>query len=100
VPAKPGRSILTIPGEVTASRTPYTLELHVQVRHRSGVTLRREGEPDKPISFTVAAGEVPVAKPITRRWWFWAGIGVVALGTGLLVRQIVDVGAQRVVIDP
>lgn len=102
LPAKPGRSTLTIPGEITASRTPYTLELHVQVRHRSGVTLRREGEPDKPISFTVAAGEVPIAEstPITRRWWFWAGIGVVAIGTGLLVREVVDVGPQRVVVRP
>ncbi len=100
VPATPGRSTLTIPGEVTASRTPYTLERHVQVRHRSGVTLRREGEPDKPISFVVAAGEVPVAKPITRRWWFWASIGVVAIGTGLLVREIVDVGPQGVVFQP
>ena len=100
IPARPGRSTLTIAGEVTASRTPYTLELHVQVRHRSGVTLRREGEPDKPISFGVAAGEVPVATPITRRWWFWAGIGVIAIGTGLLVREVVDVGPQHVVIRP
>lgn len=100
VPAKSGRSTLTIPGEITASPTPYTLELHVQVRHRSGVTLRREGEADKPLSFAVAAGDVPTAKPITRRWWFWAGIGVVAIGTGLLVREVVDVGGQRVVIRP
>ncbi|MFN0252890.1 MAG: hypothetical protein ACKV2T_38810 [Kofleriaceae bacterium] len=100
VPAREGRSTLTIPGEVTASRTPYTLELHVQVRHRSGVTLRREGDADTPISFSVAAGEVPVEKPIITRWWFWAGIGVVAIGTGLLVREVIDVGPQRVVIRP
>ncbi len=100
VPARPGRSTLAIPGELTASRTPYTLELHVQVRHRSGVSLRREGEPDKPLSIAVAAGEVPVATPITRRWWFWASLGVVAIGTGLLVREVIDVGPQHVVIHP
>lgn len=100
LPAKPGRSTLVIPGAVTASKTPYTIELHVQVRHRSGVTLRREGEADKPISFAVEAGDVPVEKPITRRWWFWASIGVVAIGTGLLVREVVDVGPQQVVFQP
>ena len=100
VPARPGRCTLAIPGELTASRTPYTLELHVQVRHRSGVSLRREGEPDKPLSIAVAAGEVPVATPITRRWWFWASLGVVAIGTGLLVREVIDVGPQHVVIHP
>ena len=100
MPARPGRSTLAIPGELTASRTPYTLELHVQVRHRSGVSLRREGEPDKPLSIAVAAGEVPVATPITRRWWFWASLGVVAIGTGLLVREVIDVGPQHVVIHP
>jgi len=100
VPARPGHSALTIPGELTASRTPYTLELHIQARHRSGVTLRREGEPDKPLSLSVAAGQVPTSTPITRRWWFWASIGVVAIGTGLLVREAVDVGGQTVEIHP
>lgn len=100
LPAKTGRSTLAIAGELTASRVPYTLELHVQVRHRSGVTLRHEGEPDRPVALSVAAGEVPTSTPITRRWWFWTGLGVVAIGTGLLVREVVDVGPQHVVIRP
>ena len=100
VAARPGRSALTIPAELTASRTPYTLELHVRARHRSGVTLRREGAVDAPLRLDVAAGEVPVAAPITRRWWFWAGLGVVAIGTGLLVREAVPVGPQPVVFRP
>ncbi len=98
VPARSGRSALTLAGELTASPTPYTLEVHVHVLHRSGVILRRAGEAARPIQLGIAAGQVPTATPITRRWWFWASIGVVAVGTGLLVREAVDAGAQDVVL--
>lgn len=100
IAAKAGASRLAIPGELTASEAPYTLELYVQARHRSGVTLRREGEVDRPLQLAVAAGSVPTPTPIYKRWWFWTGIAVVAVGTAFLVREAVPAGEQRVVFFP
>jgi len=62
--------------------------------------LRREGEAARPVQLGINAGQVPSTTSLTRRWWFWAGIGVVAVGTGFLVREVVDVGPQDVVLRP
>ncbi len=95
--ARAGAMSFTISAEDTASPTPYTLEFHVQAKHRSGVALRREGTPEAPLALDIAAGTVPRASPITHRWWFWAGIVAVGVGGAFLVDQAISVGPQRVV---
>jgi len=95
--AHAGRLAFTIAADDTASTTPYTLELHVQAKHRSGVALRREGTSDHPLALAIAAGRVPRPSPITHRWWFWTGIVAVAVGGAFLVDQTISVGPQRVV---
>ena len=96
LPARAGRLALVIPGDVTASDQGYTLELYVASKHRSGVILRHEGTAEQPLRLAVAAGQVPKGKPITSRWWFWAGIGAIAVGGAFLIDQARDVGPQRI----
>jgi hypothetical protein len=100
-PARPGLTTLSIPGSVTASPKPYDLELHVRLRHASGAVLRRAGTPDEPLSLAVTAGRVPSSdKPITKRWWFWPAVGLVAtaaVAIPILADRARDVGAQDVV---
>lgn len=98
--AHAGRLAFTISADDTASDSPYTLELHVQAKHRSGVALRREGAPDQPLALDVAAGRVPRPSPITHRWWFWTGIVAIGVGGALLIDQTISVGPQRVVARP
>lgn len=98
--ARPGRLTFTISGEDSASRDPYVLDLHVVARHRSGVAVRREASADQPLALSVAAGSVPTPSPITHRWWFWAGIVVVAAGSAYLIDRAIDVGPQRVTAQP
>jgi tetratricopeptide (TPR) repeat protein len=97
--ARPGHIELSIPGAITASPTPYELELTVRARHRSGMTLRQEGNPEHPLVLAVAAGAVPVSTPVTHRWWFWTGttaLVVAAVAIPILVDQSRSVGVQRV----
>lgn len=98
--ARAGKLAFTISADDTASESPYSLELHVQAKHRSGVALRREGTPDQPIRIDVAAGSVPRPSPITHRWWFWTGIVAVVVGGAFLVDQTISVGPQRIVARP
>jgi hypothetical protein len=97
LPAHGGRLAFTISGEDSASPVPYTLELHVLARHRSGVVLRREGSEEQPLALAVAAGEVPQPPPITHRWWFWTGVVAVAVVGGFLIDRAISVGPQEVV---
>lgn len=99
--ASKGRVSLTIPGTFTASDRGYVLELHVRLRHRSGVTLRRDGTADAPRQLAVAAGRVPGPTPVTRRWWFWAGAGTLAAAAvviPILIDRSTDVGPQDIVL--
>ena len=95
-----GRVALTIPAAFTESEQPYVLELHVSARHRSGITLRRQGDAEHPLTLRVEAGAVPRPPPITRRWWFWtgaAGLVAAAVAIPLLVNQARDVGPQTII---
>jgi tetratricopeptide (TPR) repeat protein len=100
VAARPGKIAITLPPDTTASEVDYTLELFVRSTHASGVTLRRAGDADQPLRLAVAAGRVPVARPLTRRWWFWAGVGAIAVGGAILVDRARDVGPQHAVLSP
>lgn len=90
------RFAVTIPGDLTASRTDYQLEAFAVAAHQSGVALARVGTRDVPIVLAMGAGQVPTPTPIYRRWWFIAGAAALALAVPILVDQAIDVGPQRV----
>jgi hypothetical protein len=91
------RASLGLPAQLTESSAPYQLELYVEAIHGSGVALTRRGTADHPLVVDVAAGRMPRPRPIYRRWWFWAGVGVVAVTVPVLIDRARDVGPQSVV---
>lgn len=96
--ARDGTTSLTIPETFTASPKQYTLELYVRVRHRSGLTLRQEGTPERPVTLAVGAGQVPRPTPIYKKWWLY---GILTAGVGLVVTVLVlavDAGPQDIVV--
>lgn len=95
--ANPGTVVLTIPGAFTASAKDYVLELYIRARHRSGSVLRRQGGADRPLVIQMAAGQVPRRKPIYKRWWFWASVGVVAATAVTVPLLMRDVGPQQLI---
>ncbi len=97
-PARAGATTLTIPEAFTASPTQYTLELYVRVRHRSGLTLRQEGDPEHPVALAVGAGQVPKPTPFYRTWWFYTGALVVGVATVVFISAVVDAGTQPIVV--
>lgn len=99
--AKPATAPLrfSISAEATASSTPFVLEYHVTLRHRTGYDLRRDGDPDRPHVMSIAPGRIP-------RWhdsWLvrsMVGLGVVGLGVGgYLFYRSLDVGPQSVAVQ-
>lgn len=87
---------IRVPAAVTASKRPYKLELYVELLHKSGIALRREGSAKHPLSLAMSAGAVPKPTPIYKRWWFWAGSVALGVAAGLLIDQAIDVGPQKV----
>ena len=88
---------LAIPGATLVSSRDYTLEVFVRARHRSGATLRWQGDPDHPLQIPVTAGQLPRERWIQNRWLF-AGTGLVIAGTiALLAIRARDVGPQPIV---
>ncbi len=87
---------IDIPGAFTAAPEPYTLELFVEVLHESGMVLRREGSREVPLTIAVSAGKVPRPMPLYKRWWVWAGTGVLAIAVPILIQRSIDVGPQEV----
>lgn len=58
--------------------------------------VRAEGHDDKHLQIVVEAGkrrDVPVdlqrTTPITSRWWFWTGVGIIAVGVGITVWYLI-----------
>jgi hypothetical protein len=92
--ARAGAAELSIPGAFTASDQDYVLEVYARSLSAAGVTLRRDGDPDRPRLIRVTAGDVPKQTPIYRKWWFWTGVAAAALTTAVLVDQARDVGTQ------
>jgi tetratricopeptide (TPR) repeat protein len=41
-----------------------------------------------------ATDDAPAAKPVTQRWWFWAGLGAVVIG-GVIAAVAVSGGGER-----
>jgi len=88
---------ITLPGATTASPTDYALELFVRARHRSGSTLRWQGDPDRPLHIPVAAGAVPHERPLVQRWYVVAGGALVIGVLGVIAIRSRDVGPQPIV---
>lgn len=89
-----------IPPAVTASRRDYTLELYIELQHRSRITIARRGTAASPLAISIAAGAVPGPTPVTRKWWFWTGaaaIATAAIAIPILVDRARDVGPQDVI---
>ena len=94
---------LAIPGAVLAAEHAYRLAWYVHAEHASGAVLRREHDDDAPGWIAVAAGQVPRPPPITRRWWFWTGLGALAVSAvvvPVVVLRSRDVGPQRIEVGP
>lgn len=67
-------------GEVPARHDLGILLLYAQARDARGRVLARAGEPLVPLRIPVREATDP---PITRRWWFWTALGVVAAGAAV-----------------
>jgi len=87
---------VVIPAVSTASKTPYKLDLYVEILHGSGIALRRKGNEKDPLNLMMSAGSVPRPTPVYKKWWFWASAAALAVAVPLLVDQAIDVGPQRV----
>ena len=91
-----GRPVGTTPVEVPVEAGPVSIALH------------RDGFIDANASAVVTAGErreVNVAlepvKPLTSRWWFWTGIGVIVVGgVALTAALLTEKSAGRGDIQP
>jgi len=96
VSARPqgGGVTITIPAAVTAASSDYELEYSVRALHRAGAQLKQSGSRASPLVVRFSAGEVPQPTPITKKWWFWAGVGVAVISTGFLIRAASDAGPQ------
>lgn len=88
---------IILPGAITSSDEPYVLDVYVEALHQSGVTLRRSGGRDSPMSISLEAGRVPEPESIIEQWWFWGGIAIVVAAIPVVATQLVDVGPQDVV---
>lgn len=88
---------IDIPAVFTASKTPYELDVYVEVLHESGVALLRKGNATGPLSLAMRPGSVPRPVPIYKRWWFWVGTAVLSVALPVLIDQAIDVGPQKVV---
>ena len=89
-----GVAALAIPADVTASRTGVTVALAAEAYDDNVGRLSVLGSLGAPERIRIAAG-MPAA-PFYRRWWFWAGIGAIAIGTGVAIEQLRSVGPQQV----
>jgi tetratricopeptide (TPR) repeat protein len=97
-PARAGATTLTIPEAFTASPTQYTLELYVRVRHRSGLTLRQEGDPAHPVALAVGAGQIPKPTPFYRTWLFYGVVTVAGAAAITILALLIPAGTQSIVV--
>ena len=92
VHASPPHALISVDG--TARGNP-PLELPLPAGAHS-VDLRAEGHEARHLSVVIEAGrtkELPItldrSTPITSQWWFWTGVGVVAVGIGVTIWYLV-----------
>ena len=67
-------------GDVPARQDLGLLLLYAQARDARGRVLARAGEPLVPLRVPVREASRP---PLTRRWWFWTALTVVAAGAAV-----------------
>ncbi len=92
---------LAISGDALASSRPYRLAWYLHAVHESGARVRRLGDTDDPRWIAISAGSVPRPEPITKKWWFWAGVTTLvasAITVPILIERSRDIGPQQVVI--
>lgn len=57
----------------------YGMEYFIRAVDRWEGTLEEEGNPKKPLRFSVAPASAS-SGPLVTQWWFWTGVGVVLVG--------------------
>ena len=77
MPLDAGAFKANIPG--TAVKPPI-LEYYVLATDKGGIPIASRGDADTPLRLAVEAEQ----ESITSKWWFWGGIGVIAVGGGIL----------------
>lgn len=65
-----------------ASRDAYVVEYYVEGRGLTGQTVARVASPEAPLAIAISPGSVTGPTKWYRRWYVWAGVGVLALGGG------------------
>lgn len=59
----------------------YRMEYVVTALDRNRAELHTLGSESAPLAFLVTEDAIVRPPPIYKRWWFWAGVGAVAVGT-------------------
>lgn len=67
-------------GEVPPRPAAGHLDLYAEGRDAAGRVVARAGEPLAPLTLEVRDGAGGQTRPLRRRWWLWAAVGVVAVG--------------------
>jgi hypothetical protein len=75
-----------------SSSEGYTIEYYLEGRGLTGETVARVGGPDAPLSIAITPGASSSGKRWYRRWYVWAGIGALAVGTGAVILGTSGVG--------
>jgi hypothetical protein len=77
---------LTLDGNAFKSTIPATavkppiLEYYLQASDKGGLPIAARGDAETPLRLAVEAEQ----ESITSKWWFWGGLGVIAVGGGVL----------------
>ena len=83
-----------IPGEWTASPTPYSLEYFVTSADVAGERLIALASATSPLALPVDAGKVPEQKPLYKNGWLWGGVALVAVALGTATYFVVQKAGQ------
>ena len=79
-----------IPGEWTASDSPYELQYYLTTHDTEGrdlLGLRTQGAPGV---LAIAAGQIEAPTPFYRTWWFWSAAAAVVAAAGAATWLIID----------
>jgi hypothetical protein len=68
-----------------ASADPYTLEYYLEGRGLTGEPVARIGSPEAPLTISITPGAAPSAKKWYRRWYLWAGVGTLVVGSTAVI---------------
>ncbi len=65
--------------------TGYTLEYYLEARDLGGRPVGRAGGPENPLALRVRGASAAPSASWYRRWYVWAGAGVVLVGSALII---------------